>query len=150
MKKQTAAPDQLVAPCGLNCCTCSKYLSYTHDLKRSQCRGCRIEDRKCSYLFGKCSGINGSLRGTASARFCFECDQYPCEQINRLDQRYRKSFGVSVKDNLEKIRTSGAAAFMEEQREKYSCSRCGWVISIHNRKCFTCDKITRLVEKCNK
>lgn len=34
MKKQAVPPQALVAPCGLNCSACSKYLSYTHDLIR--------------------------------------------------------------------------------------------------------------------
>ena len=34
-----------------------------------------------------------------------------------------------------------------EQYEKYHCSKCGGLISIHNRRCFKCDTITRLVEK---
>ena len=147
MKKKPAPPDELIAPCGLNCATCSKYLSYTHDLKRSQCRGCRAENKKCSYLFQKCSGINSSQMGTSSAPFCFKCDQYPCDQIDRMDRSYRNSFGVSIRNNLDDIRTKGSAAFFEEQSEQYRCARCGDTISIHNRKCFSCDDITRLVEK---
>ena len=39
---------------------------------------------------------------------------------------------------------------VKEQYEKYRCSKCGGLISIHNRKCFKCDKIIRLVEKYNR
>ena len=147
MNKQAGLLNIYVAPCGLNCTACSKYLAYRHNLKRSQCRGCRPENKKCSYLFEKCSGINSSQTGTATSSFCFECDQYPCDQINRMDRRYRSSFGVSVRDNLDFIQKSGTAAFVEEQSEKYRCSRCDSTISIHNRKCFSCDEISRLVEK---
>ena len=147
MKRPAADPEILVAPCGMNCATCSKYLAYRHNLKRSQCRGCRPENNACSYLFEKCSGINNSQPGTASAPFCFECDHYPCEQINRMDRRYRRSFGVSVRRNLDDIHTNGTAAFLEEQAERYRCARCGDTISIHNRNCFSCDEITRLVDK---
>ena len=147
IKSHAPTSNILAAPCGLNCATCSKYLAYRHNFRRSQCKGCRPENKKCSYLFEKCSGINSSLPGTASAKFCFECDQYPCDQINRMDRRYHSSFGVSVRDNLDFIQTRGAAAFMDEQSKKYRCSKCGDTISIHNRKCFSCDEITRLVEK---
>lgn len=150
IKKQAPPSETLIAPCGLNCAACSKYLAYRHNLTRSQCRGCRPENKKCSYLFEKCSGINRSQPGTAASRFCFECDQYPCDQINRMDRRYRSSFGVSVRDNLDVIQKRGAAVFVEEQSEKYRCSRCENTISIHNRKCFSCDEITRLVEKLTK
>ena len=94
--------------------------------------------------------MNGVLKGNTNAGFCFECDQYPCKQINRMDDRYRSNYGMSVKDNLECIKKIGVDKFTEHQYEEYSCSECGGLISIHNRKCFKCDTITRLVEKLNK
>jgi hypothetical protein len=150
MKKTSQSPKDLIAPCGMNCAICSRYLSYVNDLKRSQCSGCRPEDKKCSYLFAKCSGINSSIKGNSTASFCFKCDQYPCKQINRMDARYRTNYEMSVKDNLECISKKGVAQFIKEQYEKYRCSKCGGSISIHNRKCFKCDTVNRLVEKRNK
>ena len=54
---------------------------------------------------------------------------------------------MSVKENLETIKNNGIGKFIKEQYKKYHCSKCGGLISIHNRKCFKCDTITRLVEK---
>lgn len=147
MKKINPDPEELIAPCGMNCAICSRYLSYVNNLKRSQCHGCRPGNKKCSYLFEKCSGINGALQGNATASFCYECDLYPCKQINRMDARYRSNYEMSVKDNLERIDKIGVEGFVKEQDKKYRCLRCGGLISIHNKKCFTCDIITRLVEK---
>jgi len=147
MKKTNPSPEELIAPCGMNCAICSRYLSYVNNLKRSQCAGCRPGNKKCSYLFEKCSGINSALQGNSTASFCFECNQYPCKQINRMDDRYRNNYEMSVKDNLECINNIGVEQFTKEQHEKYCCSKCGGLISIHNRKCFKCDTITRLVEK---
>jgi len=151
-KMEQIDPNQveLIAPCGMNCAICSRYLSYVNNLKRSQCPGCRPGNKNCSYLFAKCFGINGALQGNANASFCFECDQYPCKQINRMDDRYRSNYGMSVKDNLVSIKKIGVVKFTKEQHEEYRCSKCGGLISIHNRKCFKCDAITRLVEKRNK
>lgn len=134
----------------MNCAVCSRYLSYVNNLKRSQCPGCRPGNKKCSYLFEKCSGINKALKGNSTAGFCFECDRYPCKHINRMDDRYRINYGMSVKDNLELISKKGVERFAKEQYEKYRCSRCGGLISIHNRKCFKCDTVTRLLEKHNR
>ena len=64
-----------------------------------------------------------------------------------MDDRYRSNYKMSVKDNLEYINKMGIGKFIEEQYRKYRCSKCGGLISIHNRKCFKCDSITRLVEK---
>jgi len=150
MKKTTPSPQRLIAPCGMNCAICSRYLANINNMKRSQCAGCRPENKKCSYLFEKCSGINSDLKGNSSARFCFQCDQYPCKQIDRMDARYRRSYGISVKDNLKCISKIGVYKFVQEQYEEHRCSGCNGLISIHNRKCFECDAITRLVEKRNK
>ena len=135
---------ELIAPCGMNC---SRYLSHVNNLKRSQCSGCRPGNKKCSYLFEKCTGLNNKLEGNATAGFCFECDQYPCKQINRMDDRYKKEYNMSVRDNLEYIEKKGVGIFITEQYKKYKCLKCGGFISIHNRKCFKCDTITKLVIK---
>ncbi len=57
---------------------------------------------------------------------------------------------MRVKENLEQIKTLGIEKIKEKQYKKYSCSKCGGLISIHNRKCFKCDEITKLVEKFEK
>ena len=75
MKQTNQNIEELIAPCGMNCAVCSRYLSYVNNLKRSHCAGCRPENKTCSYLFEKCSGINGDLKGNATANFCFECDK---------------------------------------------------------------------------
>jgi hypothetical protein len=36
---------------------------------------------------------------------------------------------------------------IKNQYDKYHCPTCGGLRSIHNRKCFKCDEITRLIEK---
>lgn len=146
--KQT--DSSLIAPCGMNCAICGRYLSYVNNLKRSKCAGCRPGNKKCSYLFERCSGINSALEGNANASFCYECSLYPCSQINRMDNRYRINYEMSVKENLERIKKIGVELFMKEQYEKYRCSTCDDLISIHNRKCFKCDSIIRLVEKRNR
>jgi hypothetical protein len=135
----------LIAPCGMNCAICSRYLAYVNNLKLSQCIGCRPRNKRCAYLFKNCAGPKNISKGNAG--FCYECDRYPCKQINRIDDRYRNSYNMSMKDNLEHIRKKGIGNFIKEQYDKYRCPKCLGLISIHNRKCFKCDTITRLVEK---
>lgn len=149
MDKEDSISENLIAPCGMNCAICSRYLSYHNELGRSHCIGCRPRNQSCDYLFEKCTGINHASN-SVNASFCFECEQYPCTQINRMDSRYRRSYEMSVKDNLEYIRKKGIESFIEEQQKKYLCSTCGGLISIHNRKCFACDPVTRLIEKRDK
>ena len=145
MTKSNPLSQEIIAPCGMNCAVCSRYLSYVNGLKRSQCIGCRPRNKRCAFLFKNCTGPKNISNGKAA--FCFECDQYPCERIDHLDDRYRKNYHMSMKDNLEDIRKKGMGEFLEEHYKKYRCKKCGGLISIHNRKCFKCDTITKLVEK---
>ena len=148
MKNSNPIAKELIAPCGMNCGICSRYLAYVNNLKKSQCAGCRPGNKRCDYLFAQCDGINHAAKG--HARFCYECGHYPCKHIDRMDKRYRTNYGMSVKENLEYIKNRGIAEFVREQYQKYQCSKCGGLISIHNKKCFKCDTITRLVEKSDK
>ena len=147
MKNEIPITEELIAPCGMNCAICSRYLAYVNNLNKSQCAGCRPSNKKCSYLFDKCTGINSVLEGNATAKFCFECDQFPCKEINRMDKRYRNNYKMSVKKNLQRIKENGTAEIVKSQYKKYHCPKCGGLISIHNRKCFKCEEITRLIEK---
>ncbi|MBN1799707.1 MAG: hypothetical protein JW822_14115 [Spirochaetales bacterium] len=81
---------------------------------------------------------------------CSECSLYPCKQIDRIDNRYSKNYNMSMKRNLDEIRIKGIDAFIVEQHAKYRCPGCGGLISVHNGKCFTCDTVTRLIEKQNR
>lgn len=146
MKRIHPAAKRLVAPCGMNCSLCSRYLAYVNGLKRSSCAGCRTGNRKCTYLFAKCTGINNDVR-TKDAAFCSECEQYPCAQIDRIEKRYDTNYGMSMKENLEAIKKKGVAKFIDRQYRKYRCPACGGWTSIHNGKCFHCVPITKLVEK---
>jgi hypothetical protein len=137
--------EDLIAPCEINCAICSRYLAYKNSLRRSQCIDRRPGNRNCTYLFGKFP--EGNNAATDNRAFCYDCKQYPCKKLNRVDERYRRNYRVSTRENLEYIRQVGISQFIEEQYAKHRCSRCGGLISIHNRKCFRCDKVTRLVEK---
>ena len=81
--------------------------------------------------------------------YCFECVEYPCKQINRMDKRYKENYKMSVKENLEHIKSKGIKSLIKDQNKKYECPKCSGLISIHNKKCFKCDTITKLVEKSN-
>ena len=140
--------EELIAPCGMNCALCSRYLAYLNHLPKSHCIGCRSRNQICTYLFGKCSGINHN-QPTGETAFCFECDQYPCKQIDRIDKRYRDNDCMSMKANLDFIKQMGIERFIEEQYQQHRCPECGGLISVHNRKCFHCKPVTHLIEKRN-
>ena len=145
MNNQNHITENLIAPCGMNCALCSRYMVHKFGLKKSSCRGCIPENRECGYLFKRCRGINKPSK--ENAVFCFDCGEYPCKDINRMDKRYSQFYRMSVKDNLEFIKEKGIKEFIKDQYEKHKCSRCGGLISVHNGRCFNCDEIRSLIDK---
>ena len=143
MRHHPTTASDLIAPCGMDCGACSFYLAYIHDIPKrrgsiSHCAGCRPRDKQCAYLKGQCK-----LLAKNEIDFCFECDRYPCERLRKLDQRYRRTYGVSPIENLEEIRAEGVEFFLRQQHERHGCPSCGGMISVHNRKCFACVKVER-------
>ncbi len=127
----------------MNCAVCSRYLAFINKIPLKKgiiyCEGCRPADRRCAMIKKRCKDVLRLDEGEVD--YCCDCDDYPCESLSRLDKRYRENYGMSMIDNLEQIRSIGLAEFIAEQSEKYRCPRCGGLISVHNKKCFKCDKI---------
>ena len=136
--------EELIGPCGMNCALCSAYLAYTHQIPRKRgqiyhCPGCRPRNKKCAYLKKHCTPLS-----SASVRFCYECEEFPCGRLSHLDARYQKEYGISFIENLEVIRDNGLDQFLKFERNRRSCPRCGDLISVYNKKCFRCDTIESL------
>ena len=135
--------SELIAPCGMDCSACSFYLAFINGIPKKRgsichCSGCRPRNKQCAYLKGQCE-----LLPKNKIDFCFECDRYPCERLRKLDQRYRRCYGVSPIENLEVIRAKGVEFFLRQQRKRHGCPHCGGMISVHNKQCFACDKVQR-------
>jgi hypothetical protein len=45
---------------------------------------------------------------------------------------------MSLIDNLESIRKNGMLKFLEMQKEKWQCPKCGEALCCHNGICFSC------------
>lgn len=129
---------ELIAPCGMNCAVCSGYLALKNEVKSKgirmpYCKGCRPRDKKCAFLKKRCD-----LLANNKVHFCYECEDFPCERLGRIDKRYRTFFRMSLIENLESIRKNGMPNFLKTQEEKWRCSECGRVICCHNGICFSC------------
>ena len=130
--------EELIAPCGMNCGICSGYLAFKHDVKSKgirmpHCIGCRPRDKKCAFLKKRCSLLlNGKVQ------YCYECSDYPCEKLNRIDKRYASLYRMSMIENLGFIENNGIRRFLEKEEQRWKCPDCGGVISCHNGICFNC------------
>ncbi|MBI4334624.1 MAG: DUF3795 domain-containing protein [Chloroflexi bacterium] len=130
--------EKLIAPCGMNCAICSAYLAYTHKVKArgirmAYCAGCRPRDKQCAFLKKNCQ-----LLLDRRITYCYECQDFPCERLRRIDHRYRTFFRMSMIENLERIMEDGIKEFLHSEEEKWRCPQCGQVICCHNGICFGC------------
>jgi hypothetical protein len=132
--------SKLIAPCGMNCGICKAYLAYSRGIPKEKekvihCSGCLPRNKNCFIKRG-CTKIRRS-----EFRFCFECEDMPCENLDRLDRRYRKRYSMGMVENLRELKEKGMKIFLEIQESRYKCPKCGDVISVHDRKCYECGHI---------
>ena len=118
---------KLIAPCGMNCGLCLHYLR-----PENKCPGC-YTGRKVNNKPIKCAR---RLCKKRCGDFCYECHSFPCQSIKKLDERYRKRYGMSEIENLEFIRDNGISKFLKHQGTKYICDEGGGIICVHNKKCY--------------
>ncbi|MDP2181098.1 MAG: DUF3795 domain-containing protein [Actinomycetota bacterium] len=135
--RETTYPDSLVAaliaPCGMNCGLCSGLLRH-----KDPCGGCRGGEGALPTYCDTCIIRNCDTIAANESGFCFECSKYPCARLRRLDKRYRTKYGMSMLENLERIRDEGIEAFVAFERERWACPECGAVICVHRDACVWC------------
>ena len=123
----------MFTPCGMNCLVC-----YKRCYHKKPCAGCLNSDKGKPGHCRKCK-IKECIR-SKELSYCFECSEYPCKQIKNLEKSYNKRYQASLMENSEAVRQLGLKIFMEEQKEKSTCPKCGGIISIHDRECSECQK----------
>ena len=129
-------PENMFAPCGMDCAVC-----YVRLKKKKACEGCRGADTAQPEHCRKCA-----IKDCAFSKgfgFCFECTEFPCQTIKRLDKSYRERYGVSLIENGRAAADYGLGVFMEQERARWECVECGGVVSLHDGFCSECGKVYR-------
>ncbi len=137
--------ETLIAPCGMNCSICTRYLALRNSTKSEgveipYCVGCRKGKNKCAFQ-KKCDFLKKD-----QINFCFQCNDFPCDRLQRLDKRYRTNYRMSMISNLKFIKKNGILKFLKREEEKWDCKRCNQARCCHNGLCYKCD-IARLKNK---
>lgn len=135
MNQTTSIAADLIAPCGMNCGICMAYLRNTN-----KCFACRVEYLGKAKTRLYCKIKNCVTFKNSKMKFCFECNAFPCDKLKHLDKRYRTKYGMSMIDNLNKIKEIGLTKFMEIENTRWTCPICGHQICVHNKKCYYCEK----------
>ncbi len=130
----------LAGPCGFYCGTCRHYLARSKgrlaDKKlKHGCKGCRVQNKRCSWIKRDCALVR-----KRQVTFCFECDEFPCADLKKLDARHVADDGISLIENLRRIERVGAECWLEEQSEKWRCPDCGGKICVMDGECYDCLK----------
>lgn len=138
--------EELIAPCGMNCSLCSAYQAMKNDsksqgIKTPYCIGCRPRNKQCAYIYKQCA-----LLRNKKITYCYECRDFPCHNLQTIDERYKKRYRMSMIENLQSIKKNGIEKFLKDQKEKWQCPTCNGLICTHNGLCFKCD-ITKLKHK---
>lgn len=128
---------RLIAYCGMDCAMCRSYQSGLYHLKQKGmnykvCPGCKVRGLGCVHMANSCE-----LIGKGQIDFCFECKNYPCDRLKRLDKRYQSKYHMSMIDNLNLIKDKGLETFISSQN-KFACQDCGEYITVHNGICLNC------------
>jgi len=125
--------SKLIAPCGMNCNICRGHL-----YRRKPCAGCAGGDIGKPAACKSCLVTICEQRKASRSGFCYECKDYPCRRIKDLDKRYRSKYNMSMIENLAFIKENGLEKFLQKEEKKWTCQRCGAVISCHIGYCMNC------------
>jgi len=136
--------QELIAPCGMNCGICMSYLALKNEVPKrpyivSYCKGCRPRDKKCAFLKKRCKKLLNH-----EVEFCFECEDFPCESLKHLDNKYKKAYEYpySFIKTLKMIKEIGIEETLQKLENQHTCKKCGQNLCIHNNLCYNCDKET--------
>jgi len=124
----------MIAPCGMNCGLC-----LAHQRSKNQCMGCRTPREDMMKSCRDCIIALCEKRKGKGADYCYVCDEYPCKRLKMLDKRYRDKYRMSEIENLEYIREHGIDKFVEYEKQRWRCEKCGGMTNVHRFKCMKCD-----------
>jgi len=132
--------NNLAAPCGIYCGACRQYLLWKKDLLKERgykmgCKGCRIRNKNCAFIRRDCPALKKK-----ELDYCYECEQFPCQKLQKIDSLYQERYSVNLVENLKRIEEIGVEKWFQEQKELYTCPECGGEICVHDAECYDCGK----------
>lgn len=98
--------NQLFSLCGLNCGLCPMFLG-------QHCGGCGNGNQSCK--IAGCSLEHGKIQ------YCYECEQYPCEKYQHMDEYDIFITSRRRTADLERAQSIGIEQYNLEQQEKFFC-----------------------------
>lgn len=128
--KEFKRKNQLLSLCGLNCGLCPMFIG-------KHCGGCGNGNQSCK--IARCSLEHGKIE------YCYDCDNYPCEQYQYIDEYDSFITHKHQKSDLERAQRIGIQQYNLEQQEKMQI--LSYLLSNYNdgrRKNFFCVAVNLL------
>ncbi|MDD5765493.1 MAG: DUF3795 domain-containing protein [Candidatus Marinimicrobia bacterium] len=126
--------SDVIAPCGMNCGICMAFLR-----EKNHCPGCNSDSLQKPKHCTACKFQTCPEKQSGDLA-CYDCSKFPCLRLKQLDKRYRTKYGMSMIENLLKIKEIGIAKFVEIENARWACPDCGYPINVHRWKCSHCGK----------
>lgn len=128
MKMPETLDTNLFAPCGINCISCERY--------KNPCSGCLISDDGKNKSSLKCK--IKACYNKKKFKYCGRCSEFPCTLIKKHDKKYIKRFNFSTLESAKRIKFRGITKILAEDHEKWTCPKCGGIITFKENKCSEC------------
>jgi hypothetical protein len=61
--------------------------------------------------------------------------------MERIEKTYTQRYGLNLIGNLNYIKEKGMDAFLEHEKERWTCPTCGGVICVHTKRCYNCSPL---------
>ncbi|MFC1583984.1 DUF3795 domain-containing protein [Fibrobacterota bacterium] len=140
MNEEKSINLTLAGPCGFYCGTCRHYLARAKGMLKEKnlkhgCRGCRIQEKRCAWIKRDCALVRKH-----QIEFCFQCGDFPCANLKKLDERHVRDDNMSLIDNLLRIQKIGPERWLREQEDRWRCPACGGTIGVMDGECYDCGK----------
>lgn len=127
--------------CGLFCGACSSML--LHEKNEGDAGladfNCEYEEEPCA---GCASGCNQDCEyilccKAHEADTCAFCSEFPCKLIQNFSKD-EWPHHIEVLDNLSRMKDIGVEAWIEEQKQRWSCPNCGARTHWYQSTCRNC------------
>jgi hypothetical protein len=137
--------EQLAAYCGLYCGACEILIAIKNNKLEEKAREWqrRPEDMNCSGCKSSVTNVfctDCTFKNCAKSKgisFCSECQDYPCKQL--LDfQADRFPHHKIILKNLDSIHILGMTTWLDRQKNRWSCPKCGTEFAWYSTQCSSC------------
>ena len=122
---------EMIAPCGMNCGICMAFLR-----EKNKCNGCRESNLNKGYTRVNCGIKICCKKKKNGMKFCYECNEFPCDKIKNMDKRYRTKYEMSMIENLDMIKERGIQKFLMNEEKRWLSPDGKAVFCVHKKKYF--------------